>query len=126
MLMILLESYERPARCPHSQLGPVISGQDGQQGGVEDLTFWPRQVACRHRLRTCAAGIRTCRLVALRRHFLVSSQGPREPTLADHGGRTGGDPGMNDGFDRNGDLQAARASDAGALLYGVNQPNQKD
>ena len=95
-------------------LGPVISGQDGRQGGAEGLTFWPRQV-----VRRQAADVRS-------RHThlpfggvtqtLYSVQpGAREPTLADHGGRTGGDPGMNDGFDRNGDLQAARASDAGAL-----------
>ena len=93
---------------------PVISGQDGRQGGAEGLTFWPRQVARRQ-----AADVRSRQthlpFGSVRRHFLVSSQGPREPTLADHGGRTGGDPVMNDGFDRNGDLQTARASDADAF-----------
>ena len=28
-------------------LRPLISGQDGRQGGAEGLTFWPRQVARR-------------------------------------------------------------------------------
>jgi hypothetical protein len=86
----------------HSQLGPVIYGQDGRQEGAQGLIFWPRQAACRQ------------------------CQGPREPILANHGRRTGGDPGVNDGFDRNGDLQAARASDAGALIDGINQSNQED